>query len=58
MVKALTVYLVYHELKSATINDSINQSIKNSKKIPLKKMQLRISENRSQGIDKFTWIKD
>ena len=27
MIKALTVYLVYYELKSATINDSINQSI-------------------------------
>ena len=25
MIKALTVYLVYYELKSATINDSINQ---------------------------------
>ena len=27
MIKAFTVYLVYYELKSATINDSINQSI-------------------------------
>ena len=26
MIKALTVYLVYYELKSVTINDSINQS--------------------------------
>ena len=25
MIKALTVYLVYYELKSGTINDSINQ---------------------------------
>ena len=27
MIKALTVYLVCYELKCATINDSINQSI-------------------------------
>ena len=33
MIKALTVYLVYYELKSATINDAINQSI-NDEKLP------------------------
>ena len=27
MIKALTVYLVYYELKSGTINYSINQSL-------------------------------
>ena len=27
MIKALTAYLVYYELKSATINDSFNLSI-------------------------------
>ena len=33
MIKALTVYLVYYELKSAAINDSINQASDRKKRV-------------------------